>query len=247
MTGTSPVSGLRSDRDFNDDRCIMSSKRRWPSFTIEAILWIAVLAFVGYRIWPQAAAAIGYGAGGTQAPEIQVQTLDGRTVALSDLQGQVVLVNFWATWCPPCRWEMPGFQRTYEAYRDQGFTILGLSTDRMGRRAVQEFLDEYGITYPVAMAPAGSEHAFGGIRVMPTSFLIDRQGRIRHTVRGYFSETALDQAVRKLLAEDSENSESSRATPSETTATGSVSTAVDAPGAEPALVSEPARMLEVAR
>ncbi|MFS8639054.1 MAG: TlpA disulfide reductase family protein, partial [Gemmatimonadota bacterium] len=78
-------------------------------------------------MWPQAASALGLDSGGVDAPDFRVETLDGRTVALSDLRGQVVLVNFWATWCPPCRFEMPGFQRVYEEYRDQGFTILGLS------------------------------------------------------------------------------------------------------------------------
>src|SRR5690606_32147440 len=133
-----------------DIRRIMSAKTF--RISIEAVLWIAVLGFVGYRIWPQAASALGIGSGGLDAPDFRVETLDGTPVALSDLRGQVVLVNFWATWCPPCRFEMPGFQRVYDEYRDQGFTILGLSTDRGGTRIVREFLEERGITYPVAMA-----------------------------------------------------------------------------------------------
>lgn len=179
----------------------MTTKRNWPRISLEAVLWIAVLGFVGYRIWPQAASALGLGSGGTEAPDIRVETLTGETIALRDLRGQVVLVNFWATWCPPCRYEMPGFQRMYERYRDRGFIILGLSTDRAGRGPVERFLDEIGITYPVAMATAESIQLFGAGNLLPTSFLIDTQGRIRYTVKGVYTETALAQAVERLLRE----------------------------------------------
>ncbi|MFO7261701.1 MAG: TlpA disulfide reductase family protein [bacterium] len=179
----------------------MAAKRRWPRIALEAGFWIVVLGFLGYRIWPQFAAALGVGAGGTAAPDVRVETLGGEQVSLRELRGQVVLVNFWATWCPPCRYEMPGFQRTYEAYRDRGFTILGLSVDRAGRRVVEEFLEERGITYPVAMATAEATRAFGAGTMLPTSFLIDATGRIRHTVKGVFLETALVPAVERLLAE----------------------------------------------
>ncbi len=179
----------------------MTAKRRWPRIALETAFWIVILGFIGHRIWPQLAAALGVGSGGTAAPDIRVETLAGEPVSLRDLRGQVVLVNFWATWCPPCRYEMPGFQRTYEAYRDRGFTIVGLSVDRTGRRAVEEFLDEHGITYPVAMATAEATRAFGAGNLLPTSFLIDATGRIRHTVKGVFLETTLTHAVERLLAE----------------------------------------------
>ncbi len=176
-------------------------RQRLKKLNVERLLWIGVLAFVAVRVWPQLAAAAGVGSGGTAAPEFEVETLAGEPVALSDLRGQVVLVNFWATWCPPCRVEMPGFQNVYEEYRDEGFTILGLSTDVGGDRVVREFIDERGITFPVAYATPASRHAFGGVSALPMSFLIDRQGRIRHTVRGIFAQPALEQAVKRLLAE----------------------------------------------
>jgi cytochrome c biogenesis protein CcmG/thiol:disulfide interchange protein DsbE len=179
----------------------MRTRRNWPRIFFEAVLWLAVLGFVGYRLWPQAASAFGLGGDGTEAPDIRVETLAGDTIALRDLRGQVVLVNFWATWCPPCRYEMPGFQRTYDRYRDRGFAILGLSTDRAGRGTVQRFLDEMGITYPVAMATAEAIQLFGVGNLIPTSFLIDAEGRIRYTVKGMYTETALAHAVERLLRE----------------------------------------------
>ncbi len=173
--------------------------------SLNTILWVLVLGFLGYRLWPQLGAALGLGGGGTDAPEFTLQTLDGEAISLADLRGQVVLINFWATWCPPCRAEMPGFQRVYNEKRDRGFTVIGLSTDVGGRGPVDAFLAERGITYPVAMASSRMVRDFGGSNLLPTSYLIDRQGRIRHTVKGFFAEATLAQAVERLLAEPAES------------------------------------------
>lgn len=168
---------------------------------LETLFWLALAAFVGYRIWPQVGAAFGVGADSVIVPEYQVTTLDGQSLTNRDLLGNVVLVNFWATWCPPCRVEMPGFQSVYERHKSRGFVILGISTDVTGE-SVQRFLDERGITYPVAMAAGDVVQRFGSPRALPTSFLIGRDGRIRHEVRGVFASIALDQAVERLLAEE---------------------------------------------
>jgi cytochrome c biogenesis protein CcmG, thiol:disulfide interchange protein DsbE len=169
--------------------------------TIERVLWAAAIAFIAFRVWPQLAAAAGAGGEGTAAPSFEVTTLEGEQVTLADLSGQVVLLNFWATWCPPCRVEMPGFQKVYDRHREAGFTIVGISTDLRGRDHVREFLEERSISYPVAMATGSVVRDYGGATALPTSFLIDRRGNIRHQVRGYFAETTLNSAVEKLLAE----------------------------------------------
>jgi peroxiredoxin len=170
--------------------------------TLERLLWVAALAFIGFRVWPQLAAAAGVGGEGSPAPAFEVTTLEGQTVALEDLRGKVVLLNFWATWCPPCRVEMPGFQSVYDRHRESGFTIVGVSTDLRGRDHVREFLEERSISYPIAMASGSIVRDYGGATALPTSFLIDRRGNIRHQVRGYFAEPALNSAVEKLLAEE---------------------------------------------
>lgn len=135
------------------------------------------------------------------APDFQLTTLTGEPVTRDSLRGKVVLLNFWATWCPPCRIEMPGFQSVYDDNVDRGFMVLGVSTDAVGRRPVLDFLRDKGITYPVAMANGRMVNDYGGARVLPTSFLIDREGRLRHEVRGYFAEVALRKAVSRLLDE----------------------------------------------
>ena len=181
----------------------MKLRRIRPQAAIEAVLWVALLLFIGSRMWPQIAAAFGVQSASANAPDFELTTLDGQRVSLTSLRGKVVLVNFWATWCPPCRIEMPGFQRVYEAKRDAGFTIVGVSTDAVGSRAVADFVRERGITYPIAMATGAVIQDFGGARALPTSFLIDREGRIRHEVKGIFTSVALEQAVDRLLAERS--------------------------------------------
>jgi cytochrome c biogenesis protein CcmG, thiol:disulfide interchange protein DsbE len=168
---------------------------------LEALLWTAVLGFVGYRAWPQIAAAVDVRGTRDVAPAFAVTTLSGEPVSLEALRGQVVLVNFWATWCPPCRVEMPGFERVYQERKDQGFVIVALSTDRGGTAEVQRYLEQRGISFPVAMASNELVRQFGGIPGLPTSFLIDRQGRVRHTVTGVFTTPALRMAVDRLLAE----------------------------------------------
>lgn len=164
-------------------------------------IWALVLGLFAYRAGPQLAAALGVGGGGSRAPDFELQTLDGQTVRLADLRGKVVLVNFWATWCPPCRLEMPWFEQLHRERAADGLVVLGASTDVGTPDVVRQFLAERSITYPVGQASPALEHAFGGVRGLPTSFLIDRSGRIRHSVTGIFAEPALRAAVDRLLRE----------------------------------------------
>lgn len=172
-----------------------------PKLTFGTLGWILLLGFLGYRISPQVAAAFGAAGSGEGMPAFALRTLDGVPVTDESLRGKVVLVNFWATWCPPCRFEMPGFQRVYEDRKDEGFVILGVSTDNAGVGTVRAFLEERGITYPVAMATSRVVQDFGGVQALPTSILIGRDGTIRQQVKGVFAEPTLRMAVSRLLAE----------------------------------------------
>lgn len=194
-------------------RSLARHLRARPQARVEALCWLALAAFLGYRIWPQVAAAFGVASANVAAPDFQLTALDGTPVSRDALRGRVVLVNVWATWCPPCRIEMPGFQDVYDRRRAEGFTILGISTDATGREHVAGYLREHRITYPVAMASGGVVRAFGGARALPTSFLLDREGRIRHTVTGIFAEVALEQAVTRLLAEPAKGTREDAAKP----------------------------------
>ena len=189
-------------------------RARWRALArLEPIGWLVLAGFLGWRMWPQVAAAFGVDATTAPAPSFAVQTLAGDSLSSASLRGKVVLVNVWATWCPPCRVEMPGFQAVYDRKKADGFVILGISTDVTGPEAVARFLAEREITYPVAMATGGITRRFGDSRALPTSYLIDRQGRIRHEVRGIFGSVALEQAVDRLLAESAVDSMAVTATP----------------------------------
>ena len=156
---------------------------------------------------------------GVAAPDVTLTTLSGETFRLSDYRGKVVVLNFWATWCPPCRLEIPHFVDLYEAYKDQGVVVVGVSLDRGGTAVVQAFARQHGITYPVAMASGEVVRAFsrlqgipttrsgggrisvddGNIQAIPTTFVIDQDGRIYRKHVGYRERKHLEPELTRLL------------------------------------------------
>jgi peroxiredoxin len=134
------------------------------------------------------------------APELTLNDLDGNAHSLSDYRGQVALVNMWATWCPPCREEMPTLQAFYEDYSNAGFAIIGLN-DGDPLLDVRDFVNNYGLTFPVWLDPTySSETVFGTIN-LPSSFLIDRQGRVRLQWVGAITREALEKYVVPIIEE----------------------------------------------
>lgn len=134
-----------------------------------------------------------------RAPHLQLPTLSGDTLRLADLRGSIVLVNFWATWCAPCRVEMPILQDVWEDYRDRGFTVLGLYTDEGPIADLVGWYRRAGITYPFARATPAAVRGFGQGSVVPTSFLIDREGRVVERVEGVYPERELRATLDRLL------------------------------------------------
>lgn len=134
--------------------------------------------------------------------------LQGNTVRLADLRGQVVLINFWATWCAPCRTEMPSMNALYRDYRDRGFEILAISIDTQGTDVVAPFVAEYGLAFPVLLAPpddVGSRQLAQGI---PITYLLDRHGRIAGREMGAknWNSPTMRRLLEGLLAEEMEGS-----------------------------------------
>jgi peroxiredoxin len=162
-------------------------------------LWVVVLGLLVWRFGPQVGAALGIGGMDVPAPDFALATLDGDTVRLADLKGRVVMVNFWATWCAPCRLEMPGFEDVWRDYRDRGVVILGVSVDRGVRSEVERWVRDRDITYPIAFATGSMVEAYGGANLLPTSVLINREGRIVHRVEGFYAEPALRASLKRLL------------------------------------------------
>ncbi len=177
--------------------------RRWLSPW--NIAMVVLLIWLAPRLLPHLGALVGVESGGKIAPSYKVTTLTGDTLSPSQLRGKVVLVNFWATWCGPCRMEMPALQAMYERHRAQGLVLVGLSVDRGGDQVVRDYVRDRGVTYPIASVGAAEEAAFGGVRGYPTSFVLDRNGVVRHAVIGPLAPATLEPAVRRLLEEPAPN------------------------------------------
>ncbi|MGH7391243.1 MAG: TlpA disulfide reductase family protein [Candidatus Rokuibacteriota bacterium] len=114
----------------------------------------------------------------TPAADFTVPSLTSQPLRLGDFQGRVVFLNFWATWCPPCKEEMPSMERLYRRYKDRGFTILAISIDAAGADRVAAFVKEHGLTFPVGLDPKLAVANQYAIRGLPASFLIDKAGNI---------------------------------------------------------------------
>jgi peroxiredoxin len=137
-----------------------------------------------------------------RAPDFELKDLEGKTVRLSDFAGQVRIVDFWATWCLPCRQEIPHFQSLYETYRKKGVTIIGISLDQGGSDVVKSFSREYKMTYPTVMGNVETARAFGDVRAIPTTFVIDREGMIFKKYVGYKEREVFEQDILTLLNEN---------------------------------------------
>ncbi len=165
-------------------------------------LWLILAVYGGYMLWPQVRSALGMAPRvGSEVPAFAVEDLKGNSFESRALDGKVVLVNFWATWCPPCRTEMPGFEQVYRDLHDQGFEILAIAVDDAGQDRIAQFAADLQLTFPVIANQSRIARAFGGAGAVPTSFLIDRNGRIHDKVIGAFEQTRLRIAVEQLLRE----------------------------------------------
>lgn len=126
--------------------------------------------------------------------------LNDKPLRLSDFRGKVVLVDVWATWCPPCREEIPGFIKLYEKYKDKGLEIIGISVDQGGKNIVKTFTEKFKINYHIVIGdPEEVMKIFGPIRGIPTTFLIDEKGMIKNKYIGYRPEEVFEEDIKKLL------------------------------------------------
>jgi cytochrome c biogenesis protein CcmG/thiol:disulfide interchange protein DsbE len=147
-----------------------------------------------------AAAPAGNGEIGSQAPVYELADLTGQTVSSETFAGKVVIVDFWTTWCPPCRQEIPHFVQLQSKYRDQGLAIVGLSLDAGGAKDVAPFAEEYDVNYTMLVGADEVAKAFGGVVSIPTTFVIDRQGKIVKRFIGYTAPEVFEETIAPLLA-----------------------------------------------
>ncbi len=133
-------------------------------------------------------------------PEFSIESMDGGSVTNADIEGRVVLVNFWATWCGPCKIEMPWFVDFQRKFKDRGFTVLAISLDEGGWDPVREFAQDHDFNFPVLLGDDAVSEDFGGIYVLPTTWIVSRQGKVVFTHQGLVAKAKYEEEIEALLA-----------------------------------------------
>ncbi len=136
---------------------------------------------------------------GQPVPNFTLKDLQGNTFRMADLKGKVVIVDFWATWCVPCKVEIPWFEDMYNRYRAQGLEVVGVAMDEEGVDVVRPFAEQFKMNYRVLLGNESVATQFGGVYGLPTTFVIGRDGRIRDKHVGLVSRDQFEETVKKLL------------------------------------------------
>ena len=142
------------------------------------------------------------GGGGVQAPAFTLQSVDGRQVSLAQFKGDVVMINFWASWCGPCRQEMPLLDSIYKQYKDMGFTLLGVNVEPDSQSA-DAWLKKTPVSYPILYDPKSQVSQLYQVQAMPTTVIVDRQGVVRFVHNGYLpgDENQYMNSIRTLIVQ----------------------------------------------
>jgi peroxiredoxin len=169
---------------------------RWSGILL-ALLMLAALGLAGRHIWAIATGPVPPGPG-RPAPAFSAESLDGEKVELASFAGKVVVLDFWATWCPPCVESMPTLQKIQDELGDRGVVVLGVNQEPGEEEMVRRFLERRKLTFP-SVIDRGTIHVAYGVYTFPTTFVIDRDGVVRTTFRGPASKETLERAIEPHL------------------------------------------------
>jgi peroxiredoxin len=134
------------------------------------------------------------------APDFELKSLEGKTVHLTDFRGKAVLLNFWATWCQPCKIEMPWFVELQKKYGPQGLQVIGIAMDDASEQEIAKFAKDMGVNYPVLIGKEAVGEAYGGVPFLPLTFFIDRGGKVTEKIPGLRSRSDIEDNVKKALS-----------------------------------------------
>jgi thiol-disulfide isomerase/thioredoxin len=134
-----------------------------------------------------------------EAPDFALQSLDGKTVKLSDFRGKAVVLNFWATWCEPCKVEMPWFVEFQKQYGSDGLQFLGVAMDDASPKEISGFANDMGVNYPILLGKEAVGDAYGGVQFLPETFYIDRDGKLVDRAFGLRGRGEIEGNIKKIL------------------------------------------------
>jgi thiol-disulfide isomerase/thioredoxin len=188
---------------------------RSPLTLVVVAFAVALMLYVGFhaarRNGPSFAPRVALAG---PAPDFTLQSLDGRTMHLSDFRGKAVLLNFWATWCGPCKIEMPWFVELQNQYASQGFQIVGVAMDDASKEDISKFAKDMGVNYPILIGKESVGDEYGGVPALPESFLIGRDGKIVDKILGLRGKAEIEDAIKKALDTRPASSQASMPHPS---------------------------------
>jgi peroxiredoxin len=176
------------------------SLKRSPLALVVVAFVVALMLYVGYhrarRSGPALAPRLTQS---TLAPDFSLESLDGKTMRLSDLRGKAVLLNFWATWCGPCKIEMPWFVELQNQYASQGLQIVGVAMDDASKEDIGKFAKDMNVNYPILIGKEAVGDQYGGVPALPESFLIGRDGKIVDKIIGLRGKAEIEDSIKKAL------------------------------------------------
>jgi len=200
--GQAPVSA--PENDLNAPAPTPPPPQLPPARNPWVLVFVAVIAaamlFIGFHMARRSGPMHPLGlAHNTAAPDFTLESLDGKNMSLSDFRGKAVLLNFWATWCGPCKIEMPWFVELQREYGPQGFQIVGVAMDDSSKEDIAKFTKEMGVNYPVLLGKEAVGEEYGGVPALPESFFIGRDGKIVDKIIGLRGRVEIEDSIKKAL------------------------------------------------
>ena len=176
-------------------------KRNFAALFFVAVLVAAMIYVASHGIKGANSNNDSLDVAGKPAPDFTLESLDGKNIQLSGYKGQAVLLNFWATWCGPCKIEMPWFVELQKEYGPQGLQIVGVAMDDASKEDIAKFVKEMGVNYPILIGKEAVGNDYGGVNVLPTTYFIDRDGKIVAREFGLQSRSLFVDNIKKSLSQ----------------------------------------------
>lgn len=207
----SDIDSGKYDADAPVPRPPAGGKRNPLALLVVAVVAAAML-FFGFHMARRSGPAPPPIAKSGPAPDFTLESLDGKSMRLSDLRGKAVLLNFWATWCGPCKIEMPWFVELQNQYGSQGLQIVGVAMDDSSKEDIAKFAKEMGVNYPVLLGKEAVGDEYGGVPALPESFFIGRDGKIVDKIIGLKGKAEIEDSIKKALDTEMGKSQASAQT-----------------------------------